>query len=358
MTLETRLELQRLLSALCDRELTDGQYARLEELLDTDPECRRVYLEYLDMHAGLLAYPHLVAGRTRPLRGGHEYTLAGSATNDTPVSPNGKRSDRGRRKVLPALNYALVAVGTLAASLLVQGVLFPPRTPDGDRPGTPDATGAQAPQYVATLVQTADCAWESAGGARRAGSRLPPGELRLRKGIARLHFDGGPNLVIEGPAVLRIESGAAATVLRGKVVFRGDETAAPFDLHTPSSTLVDFGTEYAVVVGPEGEEVHVFAGKVRRTPLTGAGQAEPEQLTAGEARHYGPAPASLGQPVPPDPARFKRQVESPGGPPPDPADGLLAYEGFDYRDTAVLAAGQANGGFGWSSSWTPGFARP
>ena len=38
----------------------------------------------------------------------------------------------------------------------------------------------RAPGYVATLTQAADCAWEDAGAALRVGSRLLPGELRLR----------------------------------------------------------------------------------------------------------------------------------------------------------------------------------
>ena len=41
----------------------------------------------------------------------------------------------------------------------------------------------------------------------------------------------------------------------------------------------------------------------------------------------------------------------------DAADGLLAYEGFDYRDPNGLEAGTAAGGFGWVGAWTPGFAR-
>jgi hypothetical protein len=211
---------------------------------------------------------------------------------------------------------------------------------------------------VATLTQAAGCVWEEAGGPWRAGARLPPGELRLRKGIARVRFDGGPELVIEGPAELRLDSGTAATVLRGKVVFRGDETAAPFDLHTPSSTLVDLGTEYAVAVGPEGEEVHVFDGEVQRTPRAGAGRVEPEHLEAGEARRYDRSPASPGRPTALDKERFARQLADPGPPAADPAAGLLAYEGFDYRDPAVLHAGKADGGFGWKGPWKPGFARP
>ena len=48
---------------------------------------------------------------------------------------------------------------------------------------------------------------------------MTPEELRLNKGTARIHFDNGPDLVIEGPAVLRIESRTAAIVVKGKVVF-------------------------------------------------------------------------------------------------------------------------------------------
>src|SRR5947207_723645 len=113
--------------------------------------------------------------------------------------------------------------------------------------------------------------------------------------------------MIEGPAVVRLESATVASVLRGKVIFRGDETGTPIDLHTPSSTLQDLGTEYAVVVDPEGEEIHVFDGEVRRTPKTVGGAAEPEHLKAGEARRYGSSPASAGQPTRLEPERFIRQ---------------------------------------------------
>jgi FecR protein len=156
--------------------------------------------------------------------------------------------------------------------------------------------------------------------------------------------------------VLRLDSASAATVLRGKVVFHGDETAAPFDLRTPSATLVDLGTEYAVAVTADGEEVHVFDGQVRR--LTGAGASAAELLRAGEARAYGPSPESPGRRMPLDPGRFVRRLADLGPAAADPGAGLLAYEGFDYADPAALPAGQANGGVGWASPWRPGFARP
>lgn len=333
MSPEVRRELQRLLSALCDDRLTDAEHTRLEELLDADAACRQLYLEYLDMHARLLVHPGL--------RG------------EQPPAPT-----RTRRRVPPVLWSFLVAGATLAASLLVQVLWWHPR-PAPAGPGTAPASGeaeARPSGYVATLVQAAGCVWEGAADPGRAGSRLLPGELRLRQGVAAIRVDSGAQLTVEGPAVLRLDSASAATVLRGKMVFHGDETAAPFDLRTPSATLVDLGTEYAVAVTADGEEVHVFDGEVRRLP--GAGAAAAELLRAGEARAYGPSPESPGRRTPLDPGRFVRRLADLRPAPADPGAGLLAYEGFDYVDPAALPAGEANGGVGWTSPWRPGFARP
>jgi ferric-dicitrate binding protein FerR (iron transport regulator) len=362
MSPEVRQELQHLLSALCEGDLTEAQHTRLQELLDRDEECRRLYLEYLDLHARLLTHPGLGAGPATPSEQGHAAVAANGASPDvdetrsfpTPSEP----IPAGRGKVRQALRYALVAAGTLAASLLVQLFWWHPQRPDGPSHKASGASKVEPhlPGYVATLTWASSCTWEKQPRPLLVGARLLPGELRLQKGIARIRFDSGPDLVIEGPAVLRLDSRTAATLLRGKVVFKGDETGAPFDLHTPSSTLVDFGTQYALAVGAEGEEIHVFDGEVRRTPAA-PNQAAVETLTTGQARRYDAAPASPGQEVPLDQERFARQLANPDDPPADPTAGLLAYEGFDYKDPDSLRLNRANGGFGWATPWK-GFARP
>jgi hypothetical protein len=206
---------------------------------------------------------------------------------------------------------------------------------------------------VATLTFAEGCEWESDGAAPRVGSRLTPGEAGLRRGLAQVRFDSGADLLIEGPARFRVNGPGSATVFDGKIVFRADETAAPFDLRTPTASLVDFGTEYAVAIGPDGaEEVHVFEGEVRRTPA-GAPPAPAEQLRAGEARRYHPAAGMPGLQTPLAPDQFVRRLPDPG-----PAGGLLAYEGFDYRDPDDLPTGRAHGGTGWDGPWVFGFARP
>jgi anti-sigma factor RsiW len=339
MTPEDRQELHRLLSALCDGELPEADQARLAAMLAADPACRREYLQYVDVHARLLTHPNLAApGPTLP---------PGVVPAATP--PAGRRSRAGE-----LWRYAAVAAATLAASLLVQFALWPPRSPEtAERPPLPESD-LRGPDYVATLTRCAGCVWEG-GEALRHGSRLLPGDLRLSRGVARLRFDGGADLVVEGPAVLRLETDVAATVLRGKVVFRADETAVPFDLRTPASVLVDYGTEYAVAVTPEGEEVHVFEGEVRRTPRTG-GSDDAEMLKAGQARRWSPA-LGPGQATRLAPDRFVRQPDAPPVAAGDPA-GLLAYEGFDYADPDDLPAGRANGGVGWDAAWLHAFARP
>jgi ferric-dicitrate binding protein FerR (iron transport regulator) len=331
MTAEVRQELLRLLSELCDGQLSDTGQARLEELLDADAEGRRLYLEYMDVHARLLVHSGFENRHLEPIAG-------------KPV----------KQFSTPFWGYVLVATGTLAASLLIQASLGLWFRRDGGTAAPPAESAV--PRYVATLVQAAGCIWDVPTKPPAAGARLAPGELHLRKGVARLRADSGSALLLEGPAVLRLDSASSATVLQGKVVFQADETAAPFDLHTPTSTLVDFGTEYAVDVEPEGEEIHVFNGEVRRTPRTEENPSV-EQLTAGQAWRYGPAPGEPGRPVPLDEQRFVRQLADEDEPAGDPNAGLLAYEGFDYKDADALRQGRGNGGFGWEGSWE-GFARP
>src|SRR5437867_602620 len=65
MNASVELEMQRLLSALCEGELSEVEHARLEELLKGDADCRRLYLQYMDMHARLAMAPQTsrAAGR-------------------------------------------------------------------------------------------------------------------------------------------------------------------------------------------------------------------------------------------------------------------------------------------------------
>jgi ferric-dicitrate binding protein FerR (iron transport regulator) len=331
MSPDVQTELRRLLSALFDGELDEAGRARLGSLLAGDADARRLYLEYADLHARLL-------------------------TRDAPPAVPAPVTAPARERPARRTPYALVAVVTLALSLLAQ-LLLPIRPPraDDSRPPAGAPAAVSSPDYVATLSPATGCEWEEAGESLRPGVRLAPGEYRLRAGVARFRFDGGTSLFLQGPATLRLESPTGATLAAGRAVFSDDEAAPGFELRTPLATLTDVGTEYAVAVGPDGEEVHVFDGAVNRTPRTA--DPRPERIAAGQARRYGPDPAA-GEVIRLDPARFARRLPPQPLPPPDPLAGLLAYEGFAYTDPAALQAGAADGGTGWAGPWRPGLARP
>src|SRR5581483_376747 len=234
-----RTELLRLLSALCDERLTESEQVRLEELLG-DHESRQLYLQYLDMHARLLTHP--AAGGESQLPGVD--ALAGLLGDEAravvaprPLSRSSTpRAERYRGRSLQALSYVAVAAATLAATILVQLAFSKQR-----RPATSPASVAVQQTYVATLSQAVDAEWGPATEAYRTGARVLSGDFSLRKGLVRLAYEGGVELIVQGPADLRLESGSAATLLTGKIVFRADDASAPFTLSTPSSILVDIG---------------------------------------------------------------------------------------------------------------------
>jgi hypothetical protein len=248
---------------------------------------------------------------------------------------------------VPLVRYALVVAATLlvaAAAHVVYSALRPSPAPD---PGGAARQTAPA-DYVASLTYGADCEWELAPASTTPGSRLLPGELLLRRGVAVVRFDAGAELLLEGPLSLQIESATSATLRSGKVVFTTDLAAAPFVLKTPDSVLQDQGTEYAVAVGPAGEEVHVFEGEVLRTARTDARIRE--LLPAGEARRFRSS-SGPGSPIQVAPRDFIRLPTPVGAGPGDDRDELLAYEGFDYSSTRLEPRGLSNGGLGWDGPW-------
>ncbi len=97
----------------------------------------------------------------------------------------------------------------------------------------------------------------------QAGRRLKPGQLTLPEGELQLEFVNGAQVLLNGPAVLKINSAMNASLLAGEAAARVPVLARGFVLNSPGSAVVDLGTEFTVNVSDEGEsEVHVTEGEV------------------------------------------------------------------------------------------------
>jgi hypothetical protein len=198
-----------------------------------------------------------------------------------------------------------IAVAACAIALLVAGyaawkrpVAGPPR-PQGtggrDRPDiaagptTVPAPRGRGDAAIASLVEARNVAWAEGQPTIAVGTRLGLGELRCTSGALKLVFDAGALVTLEGPADLEVLSGMRIRAVRGRITARVDDRAKGFAIETPSTLVVDRGTEFGVEVDDSGQTgVVVFEGRVDLSrPETAAGPAPIRRLVQGEALRVG-----------------------------------------------------------------------
>ena len=225
------MNLESLIHARLDGEISAEDLVRLEEILREDWQARRLYLELADLHARLLHEPGVTSGR-----------LA------MPGEPDTRRRGWWRTAALTTAGIAAVV-----ALVILSG-----KTTSPGGGGKDEAVSAG----VAMLSQTISAKF--AGGERRSGDTLAPGTIHLTGGLAQIEFYSGATVVIEGEAELEIVSPWEARCHRGRVRVQVPPAAKGFLLHAPGLKLEDLGTEFALNVDMSGvgSDVHVFDGEV------------------------------------------------------------------------------------------------
>lgn len=231
------MNLEALMHAQLDGEITPEQHAQLDALLRDDWQARRLYLELADQHARLLQQPQIATGRLDP----------------TPAVISSLRW----KKFIPAFTAA--AVITLAFFLWPRESLVEEATSSG----------------VAMVSQTLDAHF--AKKPVRSGDTITPGTLTLSKGLAQIEFFSGATVLIEGAAEIEIMSAWEARCLSGRVRVHVPPAAKGFLMHAPGMKLEDLGTEFALNVKDNASAVHVFEGEV----IAHAPQQAPASLTQG-----------------------------------------------------------------------------
>jgi hypothetical protein len=237
-----------LLDTVIDGRCDEAQVRRFEALLSEDADLRAAFIDQMRIHA-LLQWHH----------GGVE----GSIETDHAVETTAVGRTR-RRRVLAAV---VVGIGVAVAGAAYQ---MARRAPAG--PG------------FATLIEARDVIWDAGQPPIRLGTRLGPCRILCRSGTLKLAFDRGAQVTLEGPADLRVLSAMRLRAGRGRITARVDEGAKGFAVETPSTLVVDQGTEFGVEVDDSGQTgVVVFAGRVdlsrqgsaaSPTPIKRLGQGE------------------------------------------------------------------------------------
>ena len=108
-----------------------------------------------------------------------------------------------------------------------------------------------------------DAEWKSSDSFEPGESLFAKTHLKLTAGLAEITFDSGARVILEGPADLELVSTDSAHLHSGRLVGRVPPEASGFAVKTPSTTVVDIGTEFGLQVAQSGTaEVIVFEGEV------------------------------------------------------------------------------------------------
>jgi hypothetical protein len=271
---ESNGELKRLIDAVVEESATPAQMARLESILTSAATARRFYRQSMQLHANL-------QWRFREEAISAEWFAEGESV--LPMTESSGKTIQARRKgrwltfTMAAAMVVLLVVGTLAMwqsrNLQIAG----------------NGSGVEG---LATLSDAVDCLWGSGRLPTSIGSRLESGTLQLARGMAEIRFDCGARLILVGPAVLEIQGRARAFLRQGSVTVRVSHEATGFVLQTPSSRVVDLGTEFGVRTEDSGaSRIVTFEGKVE---VESAGDLMGQQQRGDGVRHAQPLMAGQG----------------------------------------------------------------
>ncbi|MEQ8636100.1 FecR domain-containing protein [Gimesia maris] len=370
-------ELAELTCRVLDHSLTNEEDARLTEILTEYPELIEDYTNQIQVDAVLTA--DLYAA----LPEGVDLETLDTADYPTVVSEE-VETETGRTISLWQSVTVVTVVLLVGFALWLNAGWW-----DGEPVNQVAAISEPKPpvlSHVGMLLDTEDAVWadEDLGEEIAYGTRFTAGKLLwLKSGIARIRFESGAGVVLEGPAQIKLNSSMNAKFNYGKLAAYVPDEAHGFTIDTPEIQIVDQGTRFGAVVDPLGKaEVHVFEGQVdvkpqsaaktlnlkasqavlfsrqnelgaaiRLTPTKFADVPTLEQLTAAKSGNYPPMEA-----VPFEREALRNEyalIQTKSALP----KGILAGEAFEYPATSLLQ--QTGGvGFHYEGWWAdPNFTR-
>ena len=185
-----------------------------------------------------------------------------------------------RRPAATSVLLGLTLTGLIFAGLAFAGLSAFMRSPSRTRDESSTAATPAVSPPVAVLAASFDAVWSDPNIAfeLRQGDIFPR-VLTLVSGRVEFLFASGATAVIEGPATFEPVSHNTLRVTAGSVRCRCPRPGTELRVETPSGTIVDLGTEFAVSVEPNSRtQVAVIEGEVRVD-----GRDSSRLMSAGEA---------------------------------------------------------------------------
>lgn len=137
-------------------------------------------------------------------------------------------------------------------------------------------------QIVGKISKYVDVIWEPNAQRWTENAQIFPGDqIHFRRGIIELELVSGTKIILEGPALFTVIDSQEVKLQVGTLFAHVPQQATGFSVKTPSSRILDLGTEFGVVVDQAGiTDVHVVKGRLDVDLLGASGRVKESRLLA------------------------------------------------------------------------------
>ncbi|MBI1375097.1 MAG: hypothetical protein GC159_20450 [Phycisphaera sp.] len=229
-------ELDQLLDALVEGDITDAQHDRLTKMLAEDDTALQRYLDFTAINAGL-------SWKNRWI-----YT---QAFEEMPALD--ERGAKGTTRRF-GWRFATAAALLIAATVTVAFI----------GGGNTHRHGSSGPTVAMIVDASSDAVWADRTTDMGVGNGLSAGTLQLTKGSAQLMFNSGAVVSVTGPARFELNGDTGGRLYEGSVTAHVPPKAHGFTIEGPDGiSVVDLGTEFTMYVDDIGKtRVYVLDGQV------------------------------------------------------------------------------------------------
>ncbi|QDU82889.1 hypothetical protein Pla110_46520 [Polystyrenella longa] len=268
-------ELNRLISAALDGQLTDDEADQLREKLSDSPAAQQRYLELAHLDSIL------------------QWDQANSVVSESTVIPKHKLIPVATSKSISSAPYRRevrqlrwMLASTILVCCMLAALLF-------TRIGQPEAIANNVDSYgesgpVAIISCTEDVVWGQTNLLdsikNKVGTPLTTGWVKIESGQVQIDFYGGTTVLLEGPAELGLKARNRVHLESGKVTFFSGDQPEGFFLSSEHAQVFGEQATGGMIVTADQLEAHAIVGSLQlfdaRMPLD---VPEPVQLNEGEA---------------------------------------------------------------------------
>lgn len=263
-------ELYRLLNALREDVITDADFKRLDSWITENDRICRLYVDYVKLWAELqgfqaAAMPNdsstsedawlsdeksFTDSQIWGILAAHE--KAAEAIELAKEEPQQELiqqvvyASRQKPKVSKSLIFTLISVAAVLLILIMYVNFFP------------------VYRNIATLTETVHAQWADSDWPMEIGSRFKQKDMRyLKQGVIKMTFDSGAEVVLEAPAVIKLQDSGRMAIYSGRLYAFVPAQATGFIVDTPSARITDLGTEFGVDVDvADMVRAEVYKGRV------------------------------------------------------------------------------------------------